>query len=95
MLRRMAHASITPHGGHFRRGADRAALGDATAPARATRPWFALAVLCLPLLLVSLDNTVLNVVLPTLERKLHASTSELQWIVDSGCSGSRRRLSRA
>jgi EmrB/QacA subfamily drug resistance transporter len=40
-------------------------------------------VLCLPLLIVSLDNTVLNVVLPTLERKLHASTSELQWIVDA------------
>jgi EmrB/QacA subfamily drug resistance transporter len=33
--------------------------------------------------MVSLDNTVLNVVLPTLVRKLHASTSQLQWIVDS------------
>lgn len=37
----------------------------------------------MPLLIVSLDNTVLNVVLPTLVRKLHASTSELQWIVDA------------
>ncbi len=45
--------------------------------------WWALAVLCVPLLIVSLDNTVLNVVLPTLVRKLHASTSELQWIVDA------------
>ena len=43
----------------------------------------ALAVLCVPLLIVSLDNTVLNVVLPTLVRKLHANTSELQWIVDA------------
>jgi EmrB/QacA subfamily drug resistance transporter len=34
-------------------------------------------------LIVSLDNTVLNVVLPTLVRKLHATTSELQWIVDA------------
>jgi EmrB/QacA subfamily drug resistance transporter len=42
-----------------------------------------LAVLCVPLLIVSLDNTVLNVVLPTLVRKLHATTSELQWIVDA------------
>jgi EmrB/QacA subfamily drug resistance transporter len=40
-------------------------------------------VLCVPLLMVSLDNTVLNVVLPTLVRKLHASTSQLQWIVDA------------
>ncbi|MGZ4165159.1 MAG: MFS transporter [Solirubrobacteraceae bacterium] len=45
--------------------------------------WLTLAVLCLPLLIVSLDNTVLNVALPTLVRKLHASDSELQWIVDS------------
>jgi EmrB/QacA subfamily drug resistance transporter len=40
-------------------------------------------VLCVPLLIVSLDNTVLNVVLPTLVRKLHATTSDLQWIVDA------------
>ncbi|HUA12505.1 MAG TPA: DHA2 family efflux MFS transporter permease subunit [Solirubrobacteraceae bacterium] len=45
--------------------------------------WWALVVLCVPLLIVSLDNTVLNVVLPTLVRKLHATTSELQWIVDA------------
>ena len=45
--------------------------------------WLTLAVLCLPLLIVSLDNTVLNVALPTLVGKLHASDSELQWIVDS------------
>ncbi len=48
-----------------------------------SRRWLALAVLCLPLLIVSLDNTVLNVVLPTLVRKLGASDSELQWIVDA------------
>ncbi|HTW42647.1 MAG TPA: MFS transporter [Solirubrobacteraceae bacterium] len=48
-----------------------------------SRRWWVLGVLCLPLLIVSLDNTVLNVVLPTLVRKLHATTSELQWIVDA------------
>ncbi len=47
------------------------------------RRWWALTVLCVPLLIVSLDTTVLNVVLPTLVRKLHATTSELQWIVDA------------
>ena len=45
--------------------------------------WVTLAVLCVPLLIVSLDNTVLNVALPTLVRDLHASDSELQWIVDA------------
>jgi EmrB/QacA subfamily drug resistance transporter len=43
----------------------------------------ALAVLCVTVLIANLDNTVLNVALPTLVRDLHASTSDLQWIVDS------------
>lgn len=47
------------------------------------RRWWALAVLCLSLVLITLDNTVLNVALPTLSRDLSASTSQLQWIVDS------------
>lgn len=42
-----------------------------------------LAVLCTSLLIVSLDNTILNVALPVLVRHLHASSSELQWIVDA------------
>jgi hypothetical protein len=49
----------------------------------APRRWLALAVLCVSLLIVTLDNTVLNVVLPTLVRDLHATTSQLQWIVDA------------
>jgi len=43
----------------------------------------ALAVLCVSLLLVTLDNTILNVALPTLVRKLDATTTDLQWIVDA------------
>ncbi len=48
-----------------------------------SRRWLALAVLCVSLLIVSLDNTVLNVALPTLVRKLDATSSDLQWIVDA------------
>jgi len=48
-----------------------------------TRRWLALAVLCLSLLIVTLDNTVLNVALPTLVRDLGATSSQLQWIVDA------------
>lgn len=44
--------------------------------------WPILAVLCLSLLIVGLDVTVLNVALPTLVDELGASTSELQWLVD-------------
>lgn len=35
------------------------------------------------LLIVSLDNTVLNVALPAMERDLHADTSGLQWTIDA------------
>src|SRR3954449_5887380 len=35
------------------------------------------------ILLVSLDNTIVNVALPTIHRDLGASLSQLQWIVDS------------
>ena len=39
--------------------------------------------LCLSLLVVVIDNTILNTALPTLARVLHAGTSSLQWIVDA------------
>ena len=55
--------------------------GSAGAPIRDRR--LILAVLCVSLLLVSLDNTILNVALPVIVRTLHASSSSLQWIVDS------------
>ena len=47
------------------------------------RRWWTLIVLCASLLVIGLDNTVLNVALPTLVRDLSATASELQWIVDS------------
>ncbi|WP_217549731.1 MFS transporter [Streptomyces sp. GbtcB6] len=60
-------------------------------PEQATAPrnrgpanrWVALLVLCVSLLIVTLDNTILNVALPTLVRELDASTTRLQWIVDA------------
>jgi MFS family permease len=47
------------------------------------RRWWTLGVLCLSLLVIGVDNTILNVALPTLERDLGASASQLQWIVDA------------
>src|SRR5690242_21515346 len=55
-------------------------LEDATIYRR--RRW-TLAVLNLSLFAIILDNTILNVALPTLAKDLHASGSELQWIVDA------------
>jgi EmrB/QacA subfamily drug resistance transporter len=47
------------------------------------RRWLILAVLSLSVFLVVVDNTIVNVALPTLSRELDASTSQLQWIVDA------------
>ena len=47
------------------------------------RRWLILPVLCISLFMVVVDNLIINVALPTLSRELGASTSGLQWIVDS------------
>ena len=49
----------------------------------ADRRWIVLPVLCLSVFLVVVDNTIVNVALPTLNRTLGASITSLQWIVDA------------
>src|SRR5215211_4017414 len=45
--------------------------------------WKTLGVLSLSLIIIGLDNTILNVALPTLQEEFDASASKLQWMVDS------------
>ena len=47
------------------------------------RRWWTLGVLALSLVIIGLDNTVLNVALPTLQRTFDATAAELQWMVDA------------
>ncbi len=47
------------------------------------RRWLILLVLCFSLLVIVLDNTILNVAIPTLSRQLDPTNSQLQWMVDS------------
>jgi EmrB/QacA subfamily drug resistance transporter len=47
------------------------------------RRWQALAVLALSLLVICIDNTILNVALPSIRSDLDANASQAQWIVDS------------
>jgi EmrB/QacA subfamily drug resistance transporter len=47
------------------------------------RRWWVLAVLCLSVLVIVIDGTIVNVALPTLVTELGATTSQLQWIVDA------------
>jgi len=55
---------------------------DLLDPAVHARRWFTLATLCLSLLIIVMDNTILNVAIPSLVKELGATNSELQWIVD-------------
>ncbi|MET0725025.1 MAG: MFS transporter [Leifsonia sp.] len=48
----------------------------------ARRRWLALAALMLPVLLVSIDNTVLNFALPAISEALQPSGVQLLWIID-------------
>jgi EmrB/QacA subfamily drug resistance transporter len=45
------------------------------------RRWWTLLVLCLSLIIVFVGNSSLNVAIPTLAKHLHASNSQLQWVV--------------
>jgi EmrB/QacA subfamily drug resistance transporter len=47
------------------------------------RRWKILIVLCISVFLAVVDNTIVNVALPTLSRSLSATISELQWVVDA------------
>jgi EmrB/QacA subfamily drug resistance transporter len=52
------------------------------APLSSRRRFLVLGICCSSLFIVGLDNTILNVALPALQRDLHASVSGLQWTID-------------
>src|SRR6202012_4445708 len=49
---------------------------------RERRRWIALAVLCLGQLMMVLDATIVNVALPSIQRELHFSQSNLTWVIN-------------
>ena len=52
-------------------------------PKPAVRKPLVLVSLLLAAFVINLDTTIVNVALPTLVRELHASNSQLQWVVDA------------
>ncbi|MDQ0991787.1 EmrB/QacA subfamily drug resistance transporter [Streptomyces sp. V3I7] len=52
-------------------------------PGHHPQRWLILGVICLAQLTVLLDNTVLNVAIPSLTRELHAATSDIQWMINA------------
>ena len=55
---------------------------EANSPLAHERRWWTLAVLCLSLTVISIDNTILNVALPSIVESLSARGSELQLLID-------------
>ena len=53
-----------------------------TSSQRERRRWIALAVLCLGQLMMVLDATIVNVALPSIQRDLHFSQSNLTWVIN-------------
>ncbi len=47
------------------------------------RRWWTLGAMCFALFMIMLDNTVVNVALPSIQRSLDASTSSLEWTVNA------------
>lgn len=75
--------------GSGRTGSDRTGAGGAggagvDGEGRADpRRWWALVAMAASILVVGLDLTVLNLALPTIATRLHASTGDLQWVSDA------------
>lgn len=59
------------------------ALDEISVAEPSAQRFLVLAILCLTLLITNLDGTILNVALPTVVSTLHATSSQLQWVVDS------------
>src|SRR5215470_5140546 len=49
--------------------------------AEENRKWWTLAAVSFGLFMIMLDNTIVNVALPTLQSSLHLQISELEWVV--------------
>lgn len=47
------------------------------------RRWFTLIAICLAVTITSIDNTIMNVGLPSIVRGIGASQAQLQWLIDS------------
>jgi EmrB/QacA subfamily drug resistance transporter len=79
-----AQGGVPPEVGHDASAVAVAGVVGAPEPAsrEERRRWIALAVLCLGQLMMVLDSTIVNVALPSIQRDLHFTQSNLTWVLD-------------
>ena len=69
-----------------------APLVTRTAPTTRDARWLALVVLCAGMLMIILDQTIVNVALPSIQRDLGFSQSSLAWVVNAYRGSQRFRI---
>src|ERR1700730_11970369 len=50
---------------------------------KVSRRWLALIIVCFGMLMNALDQTIVNIALPTMQRDLHMSPAGLAWVIDA------------
>ncbi len=75
-----AHADLS---GQDQRRRDQGARDGGGDPGQRGNKWWTLAAVCLGTFMLLLDITIVNVALPDIQKALHSSFSDLQWIVDA------------
>src|ERR1700735_3723512 len=75
-----AHADLS--GQEQRRPGDQARDGGED-PGQRGNKWWTLVAVCLGTFMLLLDITIVNVALPDIQRALHSSFADLQWVVDA------------
>jgi EmrB/QacA subfamily drug resistance transporter len=64
-------------------GTDPAPAAAGPSPVRQTSPWLVLAILCLGFFIILLDTTIVNIAVPSLTTSLHATLTQVLWIVNA------------
>src|ERR1700680_1777833 len=59
------------------------AAPSSASPSQSANRWLVLVIACLAQFMVVLDVTIVNVALPSIQRRLHFSSSNLQWAVNA------------
>ena len=78
----MAETQADPSGQGQRRYDQQIREGGAD-PGQRGNKWWTLVAVCLGTFMLLLDITIVNVALPDIQRALHSSFSDLQWVVDA------------